>query len=251
MNDETLDALFHGKLKLFQSRSGYRFSLDALLLAHFVSVKPNESVVDLGTGNGVIPLVLATLHSPVSITGIEFQPAMADRAERNVKLNSLEGRISIRRGDVRAIDAIAPPESFDIAICNPPFRKAGSGRISPNDEKRIARHEVQAELGDFLAAAIFLLRLKGRVSLVYAAGRAVDLLSRMRAVRIEPKRLRMVHSFADAEASLVLVEGIKGGRSGIEILPPLIIYRSDKTYSAEVAAQIAGERTPSSRSASR
>jgi tRNA1Val (adenine37-N6)-methyltransferase len=240
VSEETLDALFGGRLKLFQSRSGYRFSLDALLLAHFVSVKPNEPVVDLGTGNGVIPLVLATLHSHVSITGIEFQPAMADRAERNVKLNSLEGRIRIRRGDVRAIDAIAPPESFAVVVCNPPFRKPSSGRISLNDEKRVARHEIQGELRDFLAAATFLLRLKGRMSLVYSAGRAVDLLSRMRAVGVEPKRLRMVHAFADAEASVVLVEGIKGGRTGIEILPPLIVYRHGKSYSAEVAAQIAG-----------
>jgi tRNA1(Val) A37 N6-methylase TrmN6 len=239
MTEETLDALFHGKLRLFQSRSGYRFSLDALLLAHFVSVKPKEKVVDLGTGNGVIPLVLASLHSQVSITGIEFQPAMAERAERNVKLNGLEGRVQIRRGDVRAIDTVAPPESFDVVVCNPPFRKPNSGRISPNDEKRVARHELQGELGDFLAAGAFLLRLKGRMALVYSARRAVDVLSGLRLARVEPKRLRMVHSFADIDASLVLVEGVKGGRSGIEILPPLIVYRRNKGYRAEVAAQIA------------
>jgi len=242
MSEETLDALFHGKLRFLQSRSGYRLSLDALLLAHFVSVKPKETVVDLGTGNGVIPLVLASLHSQVSITGIEFQPAMAERAERNVKLNGLERKVQIRRGDVRAIDTVAPPESFDGVVCNPPFRKPSSGRISPNDEKRVARHEIQGDLGDFLAAATFLLRLKGRMALIYSARRAVDLLSSMRLARVEPKRLRMVHSFADVDASLVLVEGIKGGRSGIEVLPPLIIYRRDKGYSAEVAAQIAGER---------
>src|SRR5574342_716335 len=127
MSEETLDALFHGKLKLFQSRSGYRFSLDALLLAYFVSVRPHETVVDLGTGNGVIPLVLANLHSQISITGIELQSGMAERAERNVKLNGLEGRVQIRCGDVRAIDAIAPPESVDAVVCNPPFRKSSSG----------------------------------------------------------------------------------------------------------------------------
>jgi tRNA1Val (adenine37-N6)-methyltransferase len=250
MSEETLDALFHGKVKLFQSRNGYRFSLDALLLAYFVCVQPHETVVDLGTGNGVIPLVLANLHSQISITGIELQSGMAERAERNVKLNGLEGRVQIRCGDVRAIDAIAPPESVDAVVCNPPFRQSSSGRISPNDEKRIARHEIHAELGDFLAAATFLLRLKGRMTMVYSARRTVDLLASMRLARVEPKRLRMVHSFADTGASLVLVEGIKGGQSGIEILPPLIVYRAANRYSAEVAAQIAGERPPS-RSASK
>jgi tRNA1(Val) A37 N6-methylase TrmN6 len=250
MREETLDALFDGKLKLFQSRTGYRCSLDALLLAQFVSVKPNESVIDLGTGSGVIPLLLANLHSQISITGIELQPAMAERAERNVKLNGLERRVQIRRGDVRAIARVAPSESFDVVVCNPPFRKSNSGRISANDEKRIARHEVQAELGDFLSAATFLLRLGGRMTMVYSTRRSVDLLSSMRLARVEPKRLRMVHSFADAGASLVLVEGVKGGKSDVEMLPPLIIYRPDKSYTPEIAAQIAGEKPPS-RSASR
>ena len=240
-SDETLDALFHGKLKLFQSRDGYRFSLDALLLAHFVTLKRRESVIDLGTGNGVIPLILARLHEDAKITGVEFQPAMVDRAERNVRLNRLEIQVRICHGDVRRVEAIAPVASFDVAVCNPPYRLAGSGRISPNDERRIARHESRGALGDFLSAASFLLRAKGRVALVYLADRAVDLFSAMRAARLEPKRVRMVHSFIGAEASLVLVEGIKAGRSGVKILPPLIVYRGVKEYSEEVTALIAGD----------
>ena len=239
--DETLDALFNGKLKLFQSRSGYRFSLDALLLAHFATVKRREKVIDLGTGNGIIPLILANLHSQVSITGVELQRGLAERAARNVKLNRLEYRIQIRRGDVRAVRSVGAPESFDVVVCNPPYRRQGSGRLSPNDEKQIARHELHGELGDFLDAAVFLLRAKGRVALVYLAGRAVDLLSSMRQARLEPKRLRLVHSFSDVEASLVLVEGVKNGRSGIDILPPLIVYRRGKEYSDEMAAMIAGK----------
>ncbi len=239
--DETLDALFHGKVKLFQSRSGYRFSLDALLLAHFVTLKARECAIDLGTGNGVIPLILARLHNDAAITGVEIQPAMAERAARNVRLNRLASRIHIRLGDIREVGAIAPAASFDVAVCNPPYRRAASGRISPNDEKRIARHEWRGDLGDFLRAADFFLRAKGRITIVYLAERAADLFSAMRAARLEPKRLRMVHSFIDADASLVLVEGIKGGRSSVKILPPLIVYGDGKNYSAEVAAMIAGD----------
>ncbi len=236
-----MDALFDGALKLFQSRGGYRFSLDALLLAYFATLKRNERVVDLGTGNGVIPLILARLHPEVTIAGVEYQSAMAERAARNVKLNQLDQRISLRRGDVRAAGSIGSAASFDVVVCNPPYRRAASGRMSPNDEKQIARHEIHGKLGDFLTAAAFLLRAKGRMALVYLAGRAVDLLSSMRQARLEPKRLRMVHGFRDSGASLILVEGVKHGRSGVEILPPLIVYRRAKEYSDEVAAMIAGK----------
>ena len=238
---ESLDALFDGKLKLFQSRGGYRFSLDALLLAYFATLKRNDRVIDLGTGNGVIPLILAKLHPEVTIAGVEYQSAMMERAARNVKLNQLDERISLCRGDVRAAGSIGSAGSFDVVVCNPPYRPRASGRVSPNDEKQIARHEIHGELGDFLAAGAFLLRARGRMYLVYLAGRAVDLLSSMRQARLEPKRLRMVHSFKHSEASLILVEGVKHGRSEVEILPPLIVYREGKEYSDEVAAMIAGK----------
>jgi tRNA1(Val) A37 N6-methylase TrmN6 len=237
---ETLDFLFDGKLRIFQSRTGYRFSLDALLLAHFVTIKGREKIVDLGTGNGVIPLVLATLHRSAILTGVELQPAMIERARRNVQLNSLERRIQILSGDVRTGEHIAAAESFDVAVCNPPYRKPGSGRISPNDERQIARHETRGDLGDFLRTGAFLLRPKGRLAIVYSAGRSIDLLSAMREARIEPKRMRIVHSFAGVEASLVLVEGVKGGRSGVEVLAPLTVYRRGKEYTEEVAVMIAG-----------
>jgi tRNA1Val (adenine37-N6)-methyltransferase len=241
---ETLDSLFDGKLRILQSRTGYRFSLDALLLAHFVTIEGREKIVDLGTGNGVIPLVLATLHRSAILTGVELQPAMIERARRNVQLNGFERRIQIFSGDVRAAERLAAAASFDAAVCNPPYRKPSSGRMSPNDEKQIARHETQAALDDFLHAGAFLLRPKGRMAIVYSAGRSIDLLSVMRQARIEPKRMRMVHSFAGVEASLVLVEGVKGGRSGVDVLAPLTIYSRGKEYTEEVAAMIAGRKKP-------
>ena len=245
---ETLDALFQGRLNLYQSRAGYRFSLDALLLAHFVGVRRGEQrVVDLGTGNGVIPLVLADLHPSITVTGIELQSQMAERARRNVELNGLQMRIQIRRGDVRRPEQMARGGSFDVAVCNPPYRPPQSGRLSANAERQIARHEMKGGLSDFLRAGEYLLRAKGCMALVYPAVRCADLLTAMRQARLEPKRLRMVHSFAGAPASLLLVEGIKGGRSGAEVLAPLTVYRRGKEYDQEVAAMIAGARQPLSR----
>lgn len=238
--DETLDRLLGGRIALYQSRAGYRFSLDALLLAHFVKLKPGENIIDLGTGSGVIPLMLAELYPAVTVTGVEIQPAMVERARRNVKLNGREAQIRVVRGDVRAPGDLGAAQSFDVAVCNPPYRKPASGRLSDGDEKRVARHEVQGKLADFVHAGSVLLKAKGRLAVVYLADRCVDLLAEMRREGIEPKRLRMVHSFFGAKASLVLAEGVKGGRSGMQILPPLVVYRRGKQYTDEVAAMIAG-----------
>src|SRR5687768_4040625 len=247
--DETLDALFDGRLKLWQSRLGYRVSIDPLLLAYFVSVQRGQKIVDLGTGSGVICLALAHLYPSVSLTGIELQSSLAERAAYNVRLNGLEGRVKIISGDVRGRqDSPKPasfqdspkPASFDVAVCNPAYRRPSSGRISVNDEKRIARHELNGDLVAFLRAGALLLRNKGRMALVYWADRSADLIVAMRQAGIEPKRLRLVHSFAEAEASLILLEGMKGGKAGLAVLPPLVIYRGGKDYTDEVAAIVRG-----------
>lgn len=237
--DETLDTLLQGRLKLYQSRSGYRISLDAILLACFATIRSGDKVADLGAGNGVIALMLARLHRLRAMVGIELQPGMANRAARNVKLNRMESRVSIVCGDVAA--QTFKPESFSLVISNPPYRKPTSGRVNPNAEKKIARHEIRATLNDFLAAAAHLLAAKGRAALIYPAVRAIDLLTTMHSFGIEPKRLRMVHSFGHAEASLVLVEGVKGGRGGVKIAGPLVLYERDRRYTAEAQAMLAGE----------
>jgi tRNA1Val (adenine37-N6)-methyltransferase len=237
---ETLDVLFGGRLSLYQSRSGYRFSIDALLLANYVSIKRGDRVIDLGTGNAVIPLVLAQLHPSAAFVGIELQASMAERARRNVRLNGLERRVRIISGDVRRPQTLGAAAVFDVAVCNPPYRTPSSGRISANHERQMSRHEMTGDLNDFLRAGAFLLRDKGRMALVYPAVRSADLIFALRQARIEPKRLRMVHSFQDAEASLLLVEGLKGGRAGVKIQPPLVIYGDDKKFTDEAAAIIAG-----------
>jgi tRNA1Val (adenine37-N6)-methyltransferase len=238
--DETLDTLFEGKLKLFQGRRGYRFSVDALLLVQFMNRRGGEKIADLGTGNGVIALMLAYLDSSLSITGIETQLSMIDRASRNVRLNELQESVTIRQADVASIQRAFSPESFAAVVCNPPYRQMTSGRISATAERKIARHEITAELADFLRAGAYLLPIKGRMALVYPASRVVDVLQSMRGVNLEPKRLRMVHSFADVSASLVLVEAVKGGSSGTEVLAPLIVYKKAKQYTSEVEMMLAG-----------
>lgn len=237
---ETIDALLQGRLSIIQSKSGYRFSLDALLLADFASVRKGARVIDLGSGNGVVALALAALHPSVKATGLEIQPEMARRAERSAALNRLSERVSFIHGDVRAAAALFGAESFDAAVANPPYRTVSSGRINPDLEKRHARHEILAGLDDFLRAAARLLKRGGTMALVYPTTRTIDLLSGMRNRGIEPKRLRCVHSSTRGDAALVLVEGVKGGRCEVKIMPPLVVYARKGEYSAEMNEILAG-----------
>lgn len=238
--DETLDALFQGKLKIIQSKRGYRFSIDAVLLAHFVEIGGSEKIVDLGTGNGVIPLILARLHPSVRVVGLELQEEMVQRAQRSVDLNRLGEKVKILQGDVRSIKKFFSPRSFAAVVCNPPYRGPASGRINPDPEKRIARHEVQGRLLDFIRAGSYLLQPGGRMALIYPATRMLDLLQAMRGEGIEPKRLRLVHSFEEDMATLVLAEGIKGSGSELKVMPPLVVYTKERKYTPEMEAILEG-----------
>jgi tRNA1Val (adenine37-N6)-methyltransferase len=240
--DETLDALFGGDLQLYQKKQGYRYSIDSILLADFATIRSAARVIDLGTGNGVLALILAYRYPSILITGVEIQRQMAERAARNIRLNGYEDRIAIGQMDIASTVARFKPESFDSVICNPPYRQTTTGRLSLSSERQIARHEIKATLDDFVAAAAFLLKNKGSFACIQLGDRTVDLVSAMRSAGLEPKRLRTVHAFSDAEASLVLVEAVKAGRKGIDILPPLIIYDSAKNYTAELNAIAAGHK---------
>lgn len=172
--------------------------------------------------------------------GLEIQEAMVKRARRSVEINRLQERVRILHGDVCSVAELLPPKSFDAVVCNPPYRGLETGRMNPDIEKRLARHEIKGSLTDFLRAGVHLLRPKGRMALVYPAARAVDLLHRMRIEGMEPKRLRWIHSFAGSEATLVLVEGTKGGRGELRVMRPLVIYTRKRHYTAELKA-ILGE----------
>lgn len=238
--DETVDTLFQGRLAIVQSKRGYRFSLDALLLARFAKIRDGEGIIDLGTGNGVIPLILASLYPSVRIVGIEVQEAMVQRALRSVAWNRLRHRVEIIRGDVCSIGELFSPRSFDLVVCNPPYRNFTSGRMNPDPERRVARHEIKGSLRDFLRAAVHLLRHKGGIALIYPATRALDLLQAMREEGVAPKRLRWVHSFKQTEAVLLLAEGAKGAGGEVSVLPPLVVYKRAGTYTAEVKTMLGG-----------
>ena len=231
---ETVDEILGGRLHVIQKKRGYRFSLDALLLAHFTDLYEGDNLIDLGTGCGIIALLLAQRVLCGRVLGIDIQDDFVAIAERNVVLNGLTGQIEIRRGDVRCPETLCEPQSFAVAVFNPPYRKLRSGRINPDPEKAVARHEIAGSVTDFLAAAANALRVSGRVYVIYPAGRTVQLLARMREHRVEPKRLRLVHSRRSGSGEFVLIEGVKGGREGLKVLPPLFIREEQGGYTSEM-----------------
>ncbi|BCA80555.1 tRNA1(Val) (adenine(37)-N6)-methyltransferase [Desulfuromonas sp. AOP6] len=231
---ETLDDLRPG-LKILQGKTGYRFSLDPVLLCSFAQIRPQDRVLDLGTGAGIIPLLLASRHPSVQIVAVELQEELADRARRSACLNRLEKRIEVVFGDMRIPEVLSRFAPFTAVLSNPPYRPAGTGRLSPGSERAAARHELAGGLEDFVETAARHLDDGGRFFVIHLAERLTDLLCAMRLKRLEPKRLRIVLSRAEEAARLVLVEGRKGAKPGLAVEGPLVIYDGDG-YSREVLA---------------
>ncbi|MFW6114769.1 MAG: tRNA1(Val) (adenine(37)-N6)-methyltransferase [Thermodesulfobacteriota bacterium] len=218
-HDERIDSILDGELRIIQSRHGYRFSVDALFLAEFVSVNTEDVVVDLGAGCGIISLLLAKTNGARCIAGLELQAELVSQAKRNVRLNGFEQTISILQGDLRVLPLA--PGCADVVVCNPPYRKERSGRINPDPYKAIARHEIAMSLADILKAANVLLRQGGKLALIYPANRLTEILSMMKSQDLEPKRLQVVFPDSHSRAKLVMVEGRLGGKPGLAILPPI------------------------------
>jgi tRNA1Val (adenine37-N6)-methyltransferase len=223
-------------LWLLQEKHGYRFSLDAVLLAGLTTIRPGERVIDLGTGCGIILLLLACRFSDCTLTGVEFQSTLARLAEKNVRLNELTERVRIIQADVRTLPPHFPPGSFEVVLSNPPYRPLASGRLNPITEKAIARHELSGSLKTVAEAAHYLLAHGGRFYLIYPAWRLVTLCWTLRNHGLEPKTLRLVHSWDGEPASLVWAEARKGGGEELQILPPLIIYHPNGQYTPELEA---------------
>ena len=230
--EETIDELRACGLRIIQPREGYRFSLDPLILCDFAGVRDGEKVIDLGTGSGVIPLLLASRCSTASVVGVELQDEMAELAERNVQLNGLSNRIEIVGSDIHALKKRFSVSSFDLVIANPPYRKQGTGRISPKAGRDLARHETTATLADFLCMAKYLVRPAGRACFIYHPVRLQEFCAAAAELKLALLRLRMVHGDAGAPARMVLLELAKGRRGNLEVLPPLFVYGSDGEYSA-------------------
>jgi tRNA1Val (adenine37-N6)-methyltransferase len=229
--DETLDTFFDGNLQIIQKKKGYRFSVDAILLSQFVRIRKNEKVIDLGTGCGILPLLLSQTTRAHSFVGVEIQKGLAECAEKNVVLNQLEGRISILQQDFRELKSTFRPGSFDVVLSNPPYRKYRTGRINPSMEKAIARHEIKGRLEDLISVASTLLPPKGRFYLIFPALRTADLFVALRDGKLEPKRLQFVHPHMGEEAKFVLSESMKASGVELKIMDPLILREPDKKRS--------------------
>ncbi len=234
MTEETVDELRGYGLRLIQPRDGYRFSLDPLILCDFAGVREGTRVIDLGTGCGIIPLMLARQCESTAIVGVDFQKEMAALAQRNVLLNGLDGRVQIVEADILSLREHFAVSSFDLVVANPPYRKPGTGRISPKVGRDRARHETTAILADFLEMAKYLVKPAGTIAFIHHPVRLAEFFAAAATLKLAPLRLRMVHGNDRAPARMFLLELAKGRRADMDVLPPLFVYGTDGEYTGEM-----------------
>ncbi|ASK61727.1 SAM-dependent methyltransferase [Virgibacillus phasianinus] len=243
-DDERLDyLLIEDDLQIIQSPTVFSFSLDAVLLAHFtfVPVKKGQ-LLDLCSGNGVVPLLLSR-RSRAHITGVEIQKRLYDMATRSLQLNNLHDQITMIHGDLTNMHAELGHSKFDVVTCNPPyFKTPATTEHNKNDHLTIARHEVYCTLEDVVKACKLHVRPGGKVSMVHRPGRLVDILTLFRKYKLEPKRMRLVYPKKGRDANTLLVEGVRDGKTDLTILPPLYIYNDDNSYTAEAEEIIYGKK---------
>ncbi|PFO02910.1 SAM-dependent methyltransferase [Bacillus sp. AFS076308] len=240
--DERLDYLLAEKLRIIQSPTVFAFSLDAVLLARFVYVPIQKgNLIDLCSGNGVIPLFLSA-RTKGNITGVEIQDRLYDMAVRSIEYNKLEGRLKMIHGDIKEMPQQLGYGKFDVVTCNPPyFITPSKEEINPNEHLAIARHEILCTLEDAIKASSQLVRQGGKVAFVHRPGRLIDIITLMRQYRLEPKRIQFVYPKQGKEANILLVEAIKDGSPDLKILSPLIVYNEDDEYTPEIRGILYGE----------
>ena len=228
------------QLTLSQNPQGYRFALEAFLLADFVSPTAPSPYMDLGTGCGVIALLLARRFPQQRFVGLELQSSLVRMAQRNVVQNALQQHVSMLQGDIRQASSLFAAATFGTVVCNPPYRAVGHGRLNPCGEKAMARHEIALTLPQVLQAAQRVLRRHGVLTMVYHPTRLVELLAQLAAADLRPRRLRLVHATLSTPASMVLVDAVQRGRNALTVLPPLCIYAATGVYTAEMQAIFQG-----------
>lgn len=232
-NEETADYLRAFDLKIMQPKTGYRFSLDPLLLCDFAPATTG-SVLDLGSGCGIIPLVMARRSPAASFVAVEFQPRLAEIAARNIADNGLTGRVALLTADILELADHFPANSFDLVMGNPPYRRAGTGKTSPHAGRDLARHESSATLADFLCVAKKMVKPSGSICYIYHPERLAELLGRALELKLSPARLQMVHGDLSLPARMVMIELFKGRRVSLAVLPPLLV--KDSLYGAHQQA---------------
>lgn len=233
-DNERIDDLQYKGLRLIQKEDGFCFGIDAVLLSYFAQVPKNGSVIDLGTGTGIIAVLVAAKKDPARVVGLEIQADMAEMASRSVALNGLDGRISIVRGDIRDAVQIFGPSSFDAVVTNPPYMEKGGGLLNPEDARAISRHEILCSLEDVISVSARLLKSGGKFSMVHRPHRLVDIMYHMRKYRIEPKLMRLVHPSPGKRPNMVLISGTKDGRAELRVQEPLYVYDGSGRYTKEI-----------------
>ena len=225
---ERLDDLQIGGLELIQNPAGFCFGVDAVFLSDFAKIKAGETVLDMGTGNGIIPILLTAKTQGRKFTGLEITVERCVMARRSVQYNHLEDRVEIVTGDIKEAAEIFKPAFFDVITTNPPYMLAEHGIRNPDNAKAIARHEVMCTLDDILRESMRLLQDKGRFYMVHRPFRLTEIMIKMNYYKIEPKRIQFIHPYIDKEPVLVLIEGVRGAKSRVTVEPPIIIYGESK-----------------------
>lgn len=220
--------------RIIQDRERFCFGMDAVLLSGFAQVKAGEKVLDLGTGTGIIPILLEAKTEGSHFTGLEIQSESAEMARRSVALNELNKKIDIVDGDIKEASKIFGGAAFDVVTTNPPYMTESHGLQNPEEPKAIARHELKCTLEDVIRESAKVLKPGGRFYMVHRPRRLNEIINLMTYYKIEPKRMRMIHPFADKEANMVLVEGHRGGKPMMKVDPPLIVYKEQSVYTDEI-----------------
>jgi len=232
---ERIDDLHRNGYRLIQNPAEFCFGIDAVILSGFAKVKRGETVLDLGTGTGVISILLEAKTKGAHFTGLEIQPKIADMARRSVALNGLDEKIKIVEGDLKDFFGLQlSVSSFSVVTCNPPYMNQGGGLLNPEDSKAIARHELLCTLEDVISAARSALKPHGRFYMVHRPQRLTDIFVLLRQYGLEPKRLQMVQPYYDKPPNIVLVEAVKGGKPFLKTEPPLVVYKSGGGYTDDV-----------------
>ncbi len=226
--NEKIEDLEAKGLKIIQAKDSYRFSVDSVLLLNFVRLKNFENIIDLGTGSGIIPLLLFGKRKGLSIYGIEIQKDLADMARRSVELNKLQNSITIIQEDFRKLKNIFKNQQFDVVVSNPPYISLGKGKINPSSSRAIARHEIKGDLEDIIFVSSYLLKDKGRIYLIYKSAKLIRLVITLKKYGFEPKVLKFIHPWPGKNANLVLLEGIKSGKEELKIEDPIFLNFNKK-----------------------
>lgn len=234
LENERLDDLQYKGMKIIQKKDGFRFGIDAVLLSYFVQVPKNSTVIDLGTGTGIIAILLAAKKEPFRVVGLEFQSQIAEMAERSVMMNGLGSKVEIVCGDIKDAVNLFGAASFDVVVTNPPYMEKGGGLLNQSDAKAISRHELFCTLGDVISSAAGLLKPGGKFFMVHRPHRLADIIYQMRDSGIEPKQLRLVYPSPDRKPNLVLIGGARNGNPELRVLEPLFIYDGQGNYSGEI-----------------